>query len=134
MKNVRNYAGAFVLTFVMLAGCQAESESSENNGEETQTQEEIEATVELTQNEGEEQVDEKEITVEEGTVLLEAMEDNFELEVEDGFITGIEGISAEDGEQKGWIYSVNGEEAQVGAGEYEIEDEDDIRFDFQSWE
>ncbi|PBB05489.1 MULTISPECIES: DUF4430 domain-containing protein [Salimicrobium] len=134
MEKLRNYAGVVALTLVLLTGCQAESETSESQEEGSQSSQEIEATVELTKNQGEEQVEEKDITVEEGTVLMDAMEENFEVEEKDGFINGIEGISAEEGEKKAWVYDVNGEEATVGAAEYEIEDGDEIHFDFQSWE
>ncbi|SIS55464.1 DUF4430 domain-containing protein [Salimicrobium salexigens] len=134
MEKLRNYAGVVALTLVLLTGCQAESETSESQEEGSQSSQEIEATVELTKNQGEEQVKEKDITVEEGTVLMDAMEENFEVEEKDGFINGIEGISAEEGEKKAWVYDVNGEEAKVGAAEYEIEDGDEIHFDFQSWE
>ncbi|WP_347862826.1 DUF4430 domain-containing protein [Salimicrobium sp. PL1-032A] len=134
MKNLKDLLGMLLMAMVIATGCQAESNSSENQEEQVEEQAGIEATVELTKDEGAEQITEKEINVEEGTVLLDAMEENFELETQDGFITGIEGVSAEEGEQKAWIYTVNGEEAMVGAGEYEIEEDDEIRFDFQAWE
>ncbi|SDI97535.1 DUF4430 domain-containing protein [Salimicrobium halophilum] len=134
MKRLKNVLGTSLIAVAILSGCQAESGSSEGQEEQAQVEEGVEATIELTKNEGAEEIAEKDITVEEGTVLLEAMEENFDLETQDGFITGIEGVSAEEGEQMAWIYTINGEEAMVGAGEYEIEEDDEIRFDFQAWE
>ncbi|MFG6148654.1 DUF4430 domain-containing protein [Halobacillus sp. B23F22_1] len=117
-----------------LVGCQAEEETSNEPSEEANQQEEVTIEVEVSEDEGEEVISTEEHSVEEGTILMDVMEDNYEIEQEEGFINSIEGISAEDGEQKAWMYTINGEEASVGANEYEVEEGDEINFDFQSWE
>ncbi|WP_081472446.1 DUF4430 domain-containing protein [Ornithinibacillus scapharcae] len=33
-----------------------------------------------------------------------------------------------------WMFSVNGEQSMVGAGEVELKDGDTVNFDYQSWE
>ncbi|GGF09086.1 hypothetical protein GCM10010954_04410 [Halobacillus andaensis] len=123
-----------LLAAALLAGCQSEQDTSNESSEENNQQEEVTIEVEVSEDEGEEVISTEEHSVEEGTLLLDVMEENYEIEQEEGFINSIEGISAEDGEQKAWMYTVNGEEATVGANEYEVEKGDEINFDFQSWE
>lgn len=47
-------------------------------------------------------------------------------EEEGGFVTSINGISQDTKAGKYWLYYVNGEFAQVGAGEYIVQDGDEI--------
>jgi len=42
------------------------------------------------------------------------------------FITSINGFSGNDTQY--WIYQVNGEAPEVGSGQYQLSDEDDLRF------
>lgn len=95
-----------------------------------------EVQVLVTQNNGEEALSDMVIEFEEGDTVMDVMEDNFEIETQyDGtFISSISGVKAEDGETLSWFYSVNKEEAMVGANEYELSDGDVVEFDFHSWE
>ncbi|MFC7060492.1 DUF4430 domain-containing protein [Halobacillus seohaensis] len=122
-----------LLAVVLLSGCQEEANEGVSETEQEKV-EEVSIEVEISQNKGEEVISTEEHSVEEGTMLMEVMEDNYEVEQEEGFINSIEGISPEDGEQKAWLYTINGEDATVGATEYEVEEGDEINFDFQSWE
>ncbi|WP_101844123.1 DUF4430 domain-containing protein [Halobacillus sp. Marseille-P3879] len=123
-----------LLAAALLAGCQSEGGQEEEGSQEADQEQEITIEVEISENEGEEVISTEEHSVEEGSVLMDVMEDNYEIEEEEGFINSIEGIRAEDGEEKAWMYTINGEDASVGANEYEVEEGDEINFDFQSWE
>jgi hypothetical protein len=129
---------AAVLLFV---GCGADDNNEEgavstNDTEQNEDNEAAEDTVLITISidEGSEYVDEKEIPVEEGDILMDVMKQNFYVEEEGGFITSIERVSAEDDEDKGWIFFINGETAMIGAEEYELSPGEEITFDFQAWE
>ncbi len=65
---------------------------------------------------------------------MEVMEENYEVEQTEGFINSIEGIAGNEEEKMAWMYTINGEDAMVGANEYEVEDGDEIAFNYQSWE
>ncbi|WP_082233957.1 DUF4430 domain-containing protein [Halobacillus massiliensis] len=132
MNYMSRWFTVFLLAIGLLAGCsdttETDEQATENNNEETTVE------IEVSKDEGEETLSAEEYTVEEGTTLMEIMKDNYEIEEEGGFINSIDGIQPEDGEQKAWIYTINGEDAMVGANEYEVEDGDSINFDFQAWE
>lgn len=82
---------------------------------------------------GEEQEDlSQSLEVTENTILLDAMDEVYDLEGEDGFITAIEGHEQDPDNNKYWLYSVNGEDAPVGAGEYELQDNDQIEWRLES--
>lgn len=68
----------------------------------------------------------KEIKAESGETLLEAMEKTYDITEKDGFISAIEGHEQDDKAGKYWLYTVNGEQAAVGAAEYVLEDGDTI--------
>lgn len=95
-----------------------------------------EVQVLVTQNNGEESILDTSLEFEDGNTVMDVMEENFNIETEyDGaFISSINGLKAEDGETLSWFYSVNGEEAMVGANEYELSNGDVVEFDFHSWE
>nr|WP_255688253.1 DUF4430 domain-containing protein [Pontibacillus sp. HN14] len=131
----------FLVSFFVLGGLAACGQSTEggSNGDadnqSTQEEQEQQVEVKITKNNGEEVISEKEVEIEDGMTVMEVMEANFNLEAgNDGFITAIEGVSPEDGEKKAWFYTVNGEEAMVGAKDYKLEAGDSVTFDFHSWE
>lgn len=70
----------------------------------------------------------REITVPEGTYLLDAMEDTYELEEDGGFISAIEGYEQDVDAGRYWLYYINDETASVGAAEYELEEGDQIEW------
>ncbi|MFD1360590.1 DUF4430 domain-containing protein [Lentibacillus salinarum] len=130
----------------LMTGCGAgeENQTESNNGNlQTATNEntdgelsEDEIRITISQDNGKEYIDEKEIAIEEGAILMDVLQENFYVETEeDGqFITSIERVSAEEDEQKAWIFEVNGEKANVGAAEYELSPGDNVTFDYQAWE
>ncbi|QHT46910.1 DUF4430 domain-containing protein [Bacillus sp. SB49] len=123
---------AAFLAVGVLAGCGAQ-EDEEKSAETTEQQEqEITVEVELSQDNGAEEIASESITAEEGTNLMQVMEDNFKVEQSGGFINTIEGVGGD--EKKAWMYTVNGEEGQVGAEDYELKDGDQVTFDYHAWE
>lgn len=68
----------------------------------------------------------KEIKAEAGETLLEAMEKNYDITEKEGFISAVEGHEQDDKAGKYWLYTVNGEQAAVGAADYILEDGDTI--------
>ncbi|HLR65085.1 MAG TPA: DUF4430 domain-containing protein [Pseudogracilibacillus sp.] len=126
---------------LMIVGCSNNNELTNNNTNNTNNVEnveneegQIEVLISITKEEGEEEISTKEVKVEEGAILMDVLEDNFEIEEENGLITSIDGVEADDSEQIAWMYFVNGDFASVGANEYELQAGDDVNFDLQSWE
>lgn len=146
MKKIYTVLLAFIFALVVLSGCAAteqnteeQSTQTEENGtptEQTSESEQEEAiTITISENNQEEIVAEEEVPVEEGEILYDVMEENFDIEAtEEGFITSIEGISQNEEEGKYWMYYVNGEMAEVGAQDYELEPGDEVTFDLQAME
>src|SRR5699024_8067544 len=119
-----------IIEVVLLFGC------SNNNEAENEAEEAIDASISITisEDEGEEIISEDEWDIEEGDVLMDVLKDHYDIEEDEGFIESIEGVSPEEDEEKAWMYFVNDEMAEVGAAEYEVEADDDIVFDLQSYE
>ncbi|SDB91593.1 protein of unknown function [Pelagirhabdus alkalitolerans] len=113
-----------ILSVIVLTGCFG-------NAEETGDQISVSITIAVEQ--GEEIIVDEEVEVEDEAILLDVLEDHYDVEVtSDGFITEIEGHSQTD--SMFWVYEVNQEEAYVGAGEYELSDEDQVLFELEEWE
>lgn len=68
------------------------------------------------------------IEVEPGTVLLDLMKQEFDIEETDTFITSINGHEQDTEAGRYWLFNLNGEMAPVGAAELELEDGDVVDF------
>jgi Domain of unknown function (DUF4430) len=132
-----------LLSLGILFGCSNDpstNESSNNNTEKTVDKEEKAeiVTVVISKNNGEEIIEEKEIEIESGkeVTVMDVMQENFDIETQfDGaFVASINGVAGSEEEKTSWFYSVNGEEAMVGANEYKLKPEDKIEFDLHKWE
>lgn len=132
MRNWSKWLLVLVASVFLLIACS--SNDTESAEEEDVADEEGTITIIVSESEEDEVFSEKEIDIVEGDILMDVMEDNYDIEEDEGFINGIDGISPEEDEQKAWIYSVNDEEALVGANEYEVSIDDEVVFDLQSWE
>lgn len=88
----------------------------------------MEATIVFEVDEEEQADMARSLKVEEGTTLLDAMNVEYEVKETDGFITAIDGIEQDDSKNKWWLYSVNGEDGTVGAADYEIKEDDQIKW------
>lgn len=126
--------GLIALTAISLAACgnigTQEEASSETNSSsvESQTKETFSVVISLEQD-GEQVADKtKETVVEEGTTVLDALREQYEVVEEDGFIVSIEGLEQDEELGKYWMYEVNNEQAMVGAAEYELKDGDQVNW------
>lgn len=126
MKKTIQFTIILMISVALLFGCAQDST-------ETQGDEPFEVGVTISVDYGDEVITDDSFMVEPGTVLLDLLEQEYEVEkTADGFITAIEGIE-QDG-SRFWIYEVNGEEAQVGAGDFELSPDDQVVFDLHAWE
>lgn len=130
--------GSLLVTISLLFGC-APGDSNEvpvdnNNQEEINANDQNEevVTITISTDDGEEMIAKKEVTIEDGAILMDVLKENFEIEEEGGFINSIDGISQNEDEGKYWLYSVNGEDANVGANEFELTSGDDVVFDLHA--
>ncbi|HEX6594561.1 MAG TPA: DUF4430 domain-containing protein [Bacillota bacterium] len=131
-----------ILMVGLVTGCVADQDESQETTNSRIEQTENEDTLEkeetvvitVSKDEGEKMIIEQEVPIEEDAVLMDVLKEHFEIEEEDGFITSIEGVAPEEGEEKAWMYFVNGEIASVGANEFELSPGDEVTFDLQAWE
>lgn len=76
----------------------------------------------------EESIEEKEVDFAEGDTVMDVLDTNFTTDETDGFLESIEGYDQDQDNSLFWMYDVNGEEAAVGADEYELEDGDTVEW------
>ena len=62
------------------------------------------------------------------------MEENYDMDAEDGFVQSIEGHEQDEDEGLFWMYYINEEMAEVGAGEYEPQNNDQVEWKLESFE
>lgn len=72
---------------------------------------------------------EQHIEVEEGTTLLELMQENYDIEETGGEITSIEGYAEDESRNAFWRFEINDEQATGGADEYELQNGDEIEWE-----
>lgn len=65
------------------------------------------------------------------TTLQDAMENQYEVIDNEGFITSIAGYEQDVEANAYWLYEINGEMAQIGAAEYVLEDGDEITWNLK---
>lgn len=122
MKKFRSII--FLILFSMfLVGCQTTDQTNDVTG-----------TVHITLSENQEEETFAVATIElsNETNLLKLLKDSFDVVAhKDGFITSIEGKEQVPEDDVYWMYTINGEPANVGAAEYEVSDGDEINFDLQ---
>lgn len=68
------------------------------------------------------------VTFEEGDSVLEILDAAYDIEETNGFITAIDGLKQDESKNIYWMYKVNGEMADKGAGELEPKAGDKIEF------
>ena len=102
---------------------------------------EIAIGLEDAQEDGFENIGPKDFIAEEGSTVLEAtqlycMANNISISLDKdmGYITEINGLTEKDyTEMTGWVFTVNGEMPSVGADQLEIQEGDQIRWEFLSF-
>lgn len=96
--------------------------------------------VTVTRDLGSEVLKDETVEVREGSSAMLALQEAAEVETSygGGFIQGIDGLSsgygAEDSRKADWFYYLNGQMAEVGAGELVVKEGDWLVFDYHSWE
>jgi len=142
LKRFLTLIFAVVLSTVVLTGCGSTNNDGTNNNGNNNNQSEVNSSevneeviqVIVSNDEEDEIFSEKEIEIKEGDILLDVLNENFDIDEDGGFINGVDGVVAEEDEQKFWAIIVNGEMAEVGAGEFELSPGDEVTLDLQSWE
>lgn len=124
--------GVLVLSSVLwLSACGGDNPETESAAVESSSTAEVSTiTVSFSFEEDEEAVADlaKEIEVEEGKTVLEALQENYEVTEDGGMVMAIEGIEQSEEEGKWWLYSVNDEQPNVGAAEYVLQDGDEVKW------
>lgn len=129
-----------LMLMMTLVACQPKTEApkDQENLVETTVQEEVaekqegveaKKTVQVTLEikvDGEDLMPAKTIDVEEGTVLMDVMKENFEIKETDGFISEIEGQAQDPEANKWWLFDLNDEMAEVGANDLTLKAGDKI--------
>ncbi|SER14231.1 protein of unknown function [Gracilibacillus ureilyticus] len=121
MKNWYKMITAIFLGMFILAGCSAAEQDEIPNKD-------VSETAQITISIEEEIIAEKDIEINEEKNLMDLLEENFEIESDEGFITSIEGYEQNVTENKYWLYNINGEPATTGANDYQLKPGDDIVF------
>lgn len=85
-----------------------------------------EATIIIKANE---EVVETVVEFNEEMTLLEVMQDNLDMELEDGFVTSIEGHAQSAEDNVWWVYTINEEMVTVGAEEYILLEDDIVEWE-----
>lgn len=73
-------------------------------------------------------------SVEEGALLLDVMKEHFDVEDDNNFITSINGYQQDADANMWWLFDLNGEMAEVGAHELELEDGDQVEWNLSAFE
>lgn len=80
---------------------------------------------------------EKEINTKEGTTALEALKNSDFIKIngegQNSFVTEINGVKADDKKREFWSFYVNGKEAAVGAGSYNLRNEDKVEWKLSTY-
>lgn len=76
----------------------------------------------------------KEVTVPEGTYVMDVMHEEYDIVDEGGFLSAIEGYEQDEDAGRYWMYYVNDESAEVGAAEYELEADDQVEWRLEDLE
>ena len=100
---------------VTLVGCGAK------DSQKTTESSESSAKVSIVLKEENKEFDSKEVSVKEDAVLYDVLKDNYNIEDTKGFITSIE--------NKYWLYTINGKQAEKGVQETNVSDGDNVVFD-----
>ncbi|GGI64920.1 DUF4430 domain-containing protein [Enterococcus alcedinis] len=119
-----------ILGVLTISGCATNTpetkSTSSNESSTSQAIAQTTATIVITVD-GKE-VENKEVSFNEGDVLYDVMAANFEIEDQDGFINSIDGQSQDESAGKYWMYDLNGEMALEGAKDLVLKSGDTVLF------
>lgn len=118
-----------LLLLPALVGCSSAQETKDSSVTSSTTSEVQELTATLILQVDGAEIAKEEVTVAMGTSVLKALQGQFPVKAEDGFVTEIEGHVQEPDAGRYWMYQVNGKDAQVGAQDYLLQEGDVVVFD-----
>lgn len=133
LTRVAALAAAFALAFAVAACNTAPSASGDASGDAQQEQQaalSVSVTIDGTSAEGESTT--AEVSVPEGATVYDALvATGADVNASDSeygmYVMGINGLAAGDhGDMSGWLFTVNGEMAEVGCSQYELADGDAV--------
>ncbi len=123
---------AVFVSMLGFVGCTSTPETNDTTTSISQSKEnEINLTISLIKED--EVIDEKEITVAEGSNLMDAVKENFEIKEDNGMITSIEGIEQDTKKSYFWTYTINDEMIMTGANETELHEGDKVVFTYSKF-
>lgn len=131
------------LLSVLLSGCGnsekvTENETPESTSQDSSTEDIVTVDFEFEIDDQIYNIDEdrleETVELQPETTLLEAMEIQYEIIDNEGFITSIAGYEQDKEANAYWLYEINGEMAQIGVAEYVLEDGDEITWNLKSSE
>ncbi|MFC5632194.1 MULTISPECIES: DUF4430 domain-containing protein [Streptococcus] len=70
----------------------------------------------------------EQVTFESGDTVMDVLEDNYEVEKDNGLITSIDGLAQDEAKKLYWMFKVNDEMAPKGADQITLNDGDKIEF------
>lgn len=152
MKNSKKILALALVLSVFLVSCnnaektdtkeptkvetsQKENDKKEVSENENSEKEEIEAKLIVLEGKKKNLISEKEIKVKEGTTLYEALNDNFDIVVDEtGMLTAIDGKEQVKEKNKFWTYTANDEMVMEGIKDYVIKKDDIIKLKLSVYE
>ncbi|MGM0522732.1 MAG: DUF4430 domain-containing protein [Bacillota bacterium] len=125
---MKKWLFSLLVVLVMVTGC---GNAADNTSADITDPIEVDMIISL-DHDAERLVDET-LTVNDGANLLDVLTTHYDVEkTSEGFIQAIEGHAQTSSEF--WMFDVNGTASNVGAGDVELNDGDEIHFDLHAWE
>lgn len=139
-KKIFGGLSTLLLSSVLLVGCGNESADTTSEAETADTEDVVVVEDEkiITMSvyvEGElVEGSDKELEIKADQNVMEIMEEHYDIETADGFMTSIEGYEQDDDAGQYWLYYINDEMPSVGAEDYVPEDADKITWELETLE
>ncbi|MGO2265217.1 MAG: DUF4430 domain-containing protein [Vagococcus salmoninarum] len=126
-KRIAMLSTMLIMSLALLVGCGTNNTGTDATTDTTsavESAQDIEVSVTVFNEE--EEVTQKNLTVEAETNLMTALQDNFEIIEDNGMITAIDGLEQDADEGFYWTYTINGEMVNTGANDTILEADDEI--------
>ncbi len=123
----KGFLSLFLLVSIFcLAACATtDTATTESSSTQEVVETQLTAVIAITVND---QTNTTEVTFSEGDSLMAVLKDNFEIKETSGLVTAIDGVSQDEAKGLYWMYDINGQMAEVGVSDYELQDGDLIEF------